>query len=322
MATPPSILAIGKATQDVFVRSAKAFTKYEHKGVRYEQLPVGQKLDLDEVIFATGGNVTNAAVTFARQGLHSKYTWVLGTDVASEAILQELDREGVDTSAVVQKPEYRASYSVILMLDGGERTILNYRGTKVDAEEHELPLDLIKDSEWVYVSSLGDIELLEKIVSIAAEHQVRVMLNPAGSELQQADKLKAILQDIEILAVNKEEAQQIVSGETLEELVRHAYHYCPVVLVSDGPNGAMATDGKTVIWAGMYEDVPVVDRTGGGDAFGSGFLSAYAQGKSLKEAVVFASANSTSVVTKIGAKAGILHQGVTLHDMPLEEKAF
>jgi sugar/nucleoside kinase (ribokinase family) len=72
----------------------------------------------------------------------------------------------------------------------------------------------------------------------------------------------------------------------------------------------------------MYDDVPVVDRTGAGDAFGSGFLSQWAQGKSLKDAVIFASANSTSVVSQVGAKAGILQFGVQLHDMPVQEKAF
>lgn len=318
----PTILSIGKATQDVFLKSSSAFTQHEHKGVMYEQLPVGQKLDLDEVVFATGGNVTNASVTFARQGLHAKYMWCLGTDVASEAILHELDKEGVDTSGVYQNEGYRASYSVILMLDGGERTILNYKGTAIASDTTELNFSLIDTADWVYVSSLGDIELLERIVSRAAAHGVKVMLNPAGSELKEADKLKGILADVEILAVNKEEAQQIVSGETLEELVRHAWHYCPVVIVSDGPNGATATDGQTLVWAGMYEDVPVVDRTGGGDAFGSGFLSAYSQGKSLKDSMIFASANSTSVVTKVGAKEGILHKGVVLHDMPIEEKQF
>jgi len=320
--TLPTIVTIGKATQDVFLKSSETFQQFEHKGVMYEQLPVGQKLDLDEVVFATGGNVTNAAVTFARQGLHSRYAWCIGTDVASEAILQDLDHESVDTSHVVQKDQYRASYSVIVMLEGGERTILNYKGTMPTAKDHHLDLSVIESADWLYVSSLGDIDLLEEIISYAAKHHVKVMLNPAGTELKEEEKLRTILEDVEILAVNKEEAQQIVSGKTLDELVRHAHHYCPVVIVSDGPHGAMVTDGKTIVTAGMYEDVPVIDRTGGGDAFGSGFLSYYAQGKSLKDSIIFASANSTSVVTKIGAKEGILHKGTVLHDMPIEERAF
>lgn len=321
MATP-TIVTIGKATQDVFLKSTNAFTEFEHKGVKYEQLPVGQKLDLDEVIFSTGGNVTNAAVTFARQGLHSKYAWCLGTDASSETILQSLDREGVDTSHVYQGEHFRSSYSVILMLEGGERTILNYKGAMPTARDSELDLSVIDGGEWIYISSLGDMDLLERIISHAAEMNVKVMLNPAGVELKSPDKLKGLLEDVEILAVNKEEAQMIVHGETLEELVRHLTHYVPIAVVSDGPNGVVATDGKTIITAGMYEDVPVIDRTGAGDAFGSGFLSAYAQGKSLKEAIVFASANSTSVVQFIGAKEGILHEGTVLHDMPLTEKDF
>lgn len=317
-----TIVTIGKATQDVFLKSSKAFEPQEHKGVLYEQLPLGQKLDLDDVIFTTGGNVTNAAVTFARQGLHSKYIWELGTDIASHTILQDLDRESVDTSRVLQDESYRASYSTILLSSTGERTILNFHGTKVASDGRTIDLSPLDDAEWVYLSALGDMELLEKIITYSAAHKVKVFLNPAGAELAEIDKLRPLLEDVAILAVNKEEAQLIVEGQTLEELARHANNYVPVVIVSDGPHGAVATDGKTIVTAGMYEDVPVVDRTGGGDAFGSGFLSKWAIGSSLKDAIIFASANSTSVVAQIGAKAGILHSGVILHDMPLTEKPF
>lgn len=318
----PTIVTIGKATQDVFLQSSESFQPHEHKGVMYEQLPLGQKLTLDNVIFATGGNVTNAAVTFARQGIHSKYVWAIGTDVASQAIRHELDSEGVDTSCVIQRDDYRSAYSVILLANNGERTILNYSGNKFSEHDELIDFSVLESADWVYLSSLGNMSLLEQVISKCSEHGVKVMLNPASVELQEIEKLKTLLEDVEVLVVNKEEAQQIVEGQTLEELARHANHLCPVVIVSDGPNGAVLSDGKTIVIAGMYEDVPVVDRTGGGDAFGSGFLSYWSQGRSLKDSAIFASANSTSVVTQIGAKAGILHVGVELHDMPIEEKSF
>ena len=96
----------------------------------------------------------------------------------------------------------------------------------------------------------------------------------------------------------------------------------PVVLLTDGVNGSMVSDGVTIVRAAMYEDVPAIDRTGAGDAFASGFLSQWAHGAQLKDAVVFASANSSSVVNHIGAKTGILHQGARLHAIPLSEKEF
>lgn len=316
----PVIATIGKATQDVFLRSDEFDPKIKGK-VAYTELPLGAKLDVEEAIFATGGNATNAAVTFARQGLHSRFIWVLGTDPASQAIIDELDREGVDTRGVVQDDKYRASYSCILLSPDGERTILNYHGSKPHADGHPLDFDLLEEADWLYLSSLGSMDLLEKVITSAKRHNVKIMLNPAVSELEAAARLKGLLEDVDVLVLNKEEMQLLVSGETLPELVRHGLNLCPVVIVSDGPNGVVASDGKTLVTAGMYEDVPVIDRTGAGDAFGSGFLSHWATGKSLSESIVFASANATSVVSQIGAKSGILYSGADVHGMDIKEDA-
>lgn len=317
----PKILAIGKATQDVFLRSEEFSPQMEGK-VAYTHLPLGVKMEVEDIVFATGGNASNVAVTFARQGLHSSYMWTLGNDPASETILRDLDSEGVNTSHVVRRDHYRAGYSNILIATDGERTILNNRGVSTDASAVDLELDAISDADWVYPTSLamGGIDLLATIVEKAESVGAKVMLNPAGPELAEPAKLKALLANVDVLCVNKEEMQMLVEGETSEELVRNALRYVPVAIVSDGPRGVVASDGKTLVTAGMYEDVPVIDRTGAGDAFASGFLSRWSQGDSLRESIIFASANSTSVVTKYGAKDGILYQGVELHDMPIEEK--
>jgi len=319
----PKILTIGKATQDVFLKSDE-FDPHTEGKVAYTHLPLGLKMEVKDVTFATGGNASNVAVTFARQGLHTEYMWTLGYDPASETILRDLDDENVSTARVARKERYQAGYSTILIATNGERTILNHRGVSADASGRDLDFDAIEDADWVYPSSLatGGIDLLRTIVDHAEKVGTKVMLNPAGPELAKPAKLKALLDSVDILCVNKEEVQQLVEGKDLEELVRHALHYVPVVIVSDGPNGVVASDGKTIVRAGMYEDVKVIDRTGAGDAFASGFLSQWVQGKSLKESIIFASANSTSVVTKIGAKAGILHAGVRLHEMPIHEKPF
>lgn len=315
-----TVLCIGKATQDVFLKDDE-FDPQCQGEVCFTELPLGAKLDVSELHFTTGGNATNVAVTLARQGIHAKYVWALGYDPASEAALRVLDDEGVDTSAVVQHDSMAAGYSTILVAPSGERTILNYRGTSPGVKDVQRLLAEINEiPSWVYPTSVGSVEVLETIISWAEEHSVKVMLNPAGSELGDPAKLRVLLGSVDVLCLNKEEIQQLVEGGTIEELVRHALHYCKTVIVSDGPNGVCASDGKTIVMAGMYEDVPVVERTGAGDAFASGFLSQWLLGKTLRDAVIFASANSTSVVTMIGAKAGILHAGVSPHDMPIVEK--
>jgi sugar/nucleoside kinase (ribokinase family) len=321
--TTPKLLAIGAAVQDVFLSHSDEFTPVvENPHESFMKLELGAKADVNNITFSTGGGATNAAVTFARQGLHSQFMGTIGHDPAGLAILNDLDQEGVDTTHISYSSKYNTGYSVLLLAPSGERTILTYRGasTHYDAANFDL-----RDchADWLYVSSMaGSMDALDKIFTQARHLGIKIMFNPGKGELSQPKKLKALLEDVDVLSVNKEEMQTIVEGEDLEELARHAMHYVPVAIVSDGPNGVVATDGQTVVRAGMYEDVPVIDRTGAGDAFGSGFLSQWAQGKGLKHSILFASANSTSVVTKIGAKVGILTSEAKLHEMPISEKSF
>lgn len=316
------ILSIGSAVQDVFLSHSDELKPVSDKAAheQFMRLELGAKADVNKIDFSTGGGATNASVTFARQGLEAVFMGTIGHDPAGQAVLQELDHEGVDTKHVSYSDTLNTGYSVLLLAPSGERTILTYRGASTHYDIHNFDLSEA-DAEWLYVSSMaGSMEVLDKIFQQAKQSNMKVFFNPGKGELANPEALKGLLEDVEVLAVNRDEAAQIVEGTESEELVRHLLHYVPVAIVSDGPNGVVASDGKTIVKAGMYEDVPVVDRTGAGDAFGSGFLSQWAQGKSLKDSIIFGSANSTSVVSKIGAKAGILHKGTVLHDMPIEEK--
>ena len=318
------ICTLGAASQDVFLSGKGIRAQLDPRTNEYvEEFKLGAKLDVDNVTFSTGGGATNAAVTFARQGIESHFIGRVGHDAAAQGVLGELDKEHVNASKIIYDTTLGTQYSTVLLADNGERTILIYRGSANGHTVANYERIDFSPYEWLYLSTFaGAMDVLEVIITNAKKHGVKIAFNPGKAELDQSDMLRGLLSDVDLLIMNKEEAMQIVNGETSEELARHATHYSPVVVISDGPNGVVATDGKTIVEAGMYEDVPVLDRTGAGDAFGSGFLSQLAQGSSLRDAVVFASANSTSVVTKIGAKEGILHEGTQLHDMPIKEKEF
>ena len=318
------ICSIGAASQDVFM-SGKDIKSHldpiEHVDV--ESFKLGAKLEAEKIDFATGGGATNAAVTFARQGLDSSFIGKLGRDIPAHGVIVELDNENVNTQNIIYDKTKGTQYSTILLTDSGERTILIYRGVANSHKSSDYEQIDFSQYDWLYISSFGGaMSALDLIFQKASKLGVKIAFNPGAAELAQMNQLKALLEDVDILLVNKDEAQSIVEGTSLEELTRHLLHYVPLAIVSDGPNGVTASDGKTIVRAGMYEDVNVVDRTGAGDAFGSGFLSQWVAGRSLKDSIVFASANSTSVVTKIGAKAGILYKGAKLHSMPLNEKSF
>jgi len=317
------ICALGAASQDVFLSGHQIVSSKDESGKLIEAFPLGAKIDIENIVFSTGGGATNAAVTFARQNIESSFIGRIGNDMAGTAIINELDKDHIDTSKVIYDPNLGTQYSTVLLSESGERSILIYRGAAHGHKASDYEEIDFSNFDWLYVSSFaGSMDALDVIFSHAKRQGIKIAFNPGDGELIKINLLKPLLEDVEILIVNKQEAAQIVEGQTMDELIRHAVNFVPVVVISDGPNGVTATDGKTIVEAGMYDDVPVIDRTGAGDAFGSGFLSQWSQGKSLKDSIIFASANSTSVVNKIGAKSGILEFGVKLHDMPINEKQF
>ena len=111
----------------------------------------------------------------------------------------------------------------------------------------------------------------------------------------------------------------MVSGVLLEELLYRLNNYVETVIITDGAMGGIAGNRKEKYRFGIYEDVKVKDATGAGDAFGSGFLAHFANGHTFRESLVFASANSTSVVKKIGANCGSMTSTEKLHMMPIQK---
>lgn len=249
---------------------------------------------------------------------HSYYMGRIGHDIAGKAVMDDLHSNDVDTSLVHYSKDFGTGFSVLLLAPNGERTILTYRGASTHYTLHKSDFSGIS-ADWLYLSSMeGNFEVLNMVWQYAKQHNIRIAFNPGKRELQQVDKLRDLLQQCTILSLNKEELHMIFHGDTLEDLVRDAVKTVPYVVGTDGPRGCVASDGKRLYRAGMYEDVPVIDRTGAGDAFSSGFTAMVARGEPMERALTFASANSTSVVGKIGAKAGILHAHARIHDMPIK----
>lgn len=315
----PRIISIGAAVQDVFLQG-KLFTAHREKSGMMQEFNLGSKNEIEGVVHTTGGGATNAAVTFARQGFHSAYMGRVGKDIAGRAVLEDLKNEHVNT-ALVGHADVGTGYSTLLLAPNGERTILTYRGASSHYGLHKADFQQV-EPDWFYISSLsGDFGSLQVIMKYARKNRIKVAINPGKGELANSKQFKEFLPDISILSVNKEEAAKLFQGDTAEELIRRAAKHVPYVIITDGPKGSVATDGTNVYKAGMYKDVKVFDRTGAGDAFSSGFVAMLAAGQGIERAIAFASANSTSVVSKIGAKAGILTDKAHIHSMPLVIRA-
>lgn len=317
------IITIGSATRDVFFQT-KNFETRQHQDspTNLEQcLALGSKIEVEKMVLSTGGGGTNAAVTFARQGLKTACLGVVGEDVVGQEILAELIKEGVDTSYFQRHTDDHTAYSVILVNSSGERTILSYKGEGQHLLAEKVSWDQLQ-APWFYLDSLGGhFDFLEKVFKHAQEQGIKIAFNPGGKELAHGwDQLSPFLPRVEVLIVNREEGARLLGlkYENFDEILEQLGSLgCRLVIISDGPRGVRVREGRKREYRAGVPASPVVERTGAGDAFGSGFVAAYwralAEKISPEQAIVraiqLATANASAVVTRFGAKEGILRKG-------------
>lgn len=316
------IVSLGSALQDIYMIDHDDLVPTEiGDAAIFGKVLLGSKVDIDRISYEVGGGGVNSAITFARHGHEAIFMGNIAHDPAGAAVIKVLAQESIDDSYVNFLGRKTTGTSVVLLDDNsGERTILTYRGASEQfGNFNEADLNLIQP-DWLYATTLrGDMDTLLRFFKKAEELGVKVMFNPGVKELEQIDYLTNMLKYVDILNVNKEEAAKIVPGITMTELLYHLNNYVGTVIITDGAMGGIAGNGHEIYRFGIYEDKKVKDATGAGDAFGSGFLAALAAGKPFKSALVFASANSTSVVSRLGANKGILTGAEKLHPMPIQK---
>ncbi len=316
------IVSLGSALQDIYLIDHDDLVPTNiGQSAIFGKVLVGSKVDIDRMYYGVGGGGINSAIEFSRHGHEAIFIGNIAHDPAGEAILRILDKEGVDSSYVSFSSRKSTGSSVIL-LDSkmGERTILTCRGASESFSNFSANASALIMPAWLYVTTLrGDMDTLLRFFEKAKSIGTKIMFNPGVKELEQNKKLIGLLSEVDILLVNKSEAMQIVPGNMLDELLYHLNGYVETVIITDGAMGGIAGNREEAYRFSIYEDAKVKDATGAGDAFGSGFLAHFASKHSFRQSLIFASANSTSVVGQIGSNSGALYGNEELHPMAIQK---
>ncbi len=298
------VVTVGSAVLDIFMKSDK------FRVVKSGDIPggiamcevYGGKMEVEEVAILSGGGATNTAVSFARKDLKTAVVAEMGNDPQSLLIHRDLEEAQVDTRFLVQEASETTAVSVVLIADDGGRSIMVHRGAAAMLTKSDLPLDEI-ETRWLHISSLGgNIELLKTLLHWAKGKQIRVSLNPGMREIQHKEKLLSLLNFVEILFLNKNEAEALWG-------IGDKNHSAHVSVITDGERGGrVSVQGKESIFDGIKVK-NVVDTTGAGDAFASGMVAGVLYGKTYEQAVKWGIKNATNVLKYIGAKKGLLTLG-------------
>lgn len=299
------LITIGDPTIDtlVSIHDAEVRCELKKKDSCVMCIEYGDKIPVQRIDQKTAGNAMNVAVGAARLGLKTALHGIVGADLRGEIIARALKADSVSTGQLVIDKKSNTNASTVINFQG-ERTILVYHAPR------RYTLGKLPRARWVYYTSVGEHHerLNREVIGYVKKNNAKLAYNPGTYQMRAgAAEVKRVAAQCGVMFVNKQEAERIFGdGGTVVELLHkmHASGVC-VAVITDGVNGSYASDGETAWYMPMYP-YPAIERTGAGDSYATGFVAARAYDHDVPTAMQWGSANSASVVLKIGPQDGLL----------------
>ncbi|MAF79669.1 hypothetical protein CL629_01165 [bacterium] len=311
------VVTIGTATRDVYItnESFKVLKDPKHlekmgfdTGVA-ECFALGTKMDIERPAFTIGGGAINTAVSFSRLGLNAASSFKVGDDEFGDVLVRKVKDEKI-SPIVSRDKSVGTAYSTILLNPNGERTVLAYRGASNTIRKRDIVLKKLR-ARWAYiVSGHLPIALLKSIVEHLKKRGICIAFAPSQYHVDMGHKkLRVVLRHVDVVLMNREEAARFTKEDyKREKLIFRKLDEAVdgIAVMTEGSGGSLVSDGQFMYRAGVFKEKELIDRTGAGDAFGSGFVAGIMRGHDIPHALRLASANATSVVEKVGASTGSL----------------
>ena len=297
-----SILVIGSSNTDMVIKTKK--------------LPApGETIFGGTYLMNAGGKGANQAVAAARLGGKVTFITKRGNDLFGNQVVGLLMREGIDTQYVVKDTEHPSGVALIIVDSYGENIIVVAPGSNDNLLPEDLPEHLFGPGKFDIILLQLEIPVstVEYSAVTASENGTKVILNPAPTKKLSENLLKHTW----LITPNEPEAE-ILTGIRVHDI--SSAENAASSLQKKGVKNVIITMGaagayiKSENYTGMVLGVEAkaVDTTAAADVFNGSLAVAVAEGKDLKEAVVFANKAASISVTRMGAQASAPYRNEVL----------
>ncbi|EFL77619.1 ribokinase [Actinobacillus pleuropneumoniae] len=272
----------------------------------------GETLKGGHYHIAYGGKGANQAVAAARVRNTSlvevDFIACIGADDIGRAMKQAFVQDGINPEHIVEVADQMTGIAMIQVADSGENSIVISAGANANLDESVVAQHqaTIESADCLLVQLETPLQAVEKALKIAKAHHTQVILNPAPAQPLSDE----ILSNIDMITPNETETAlltgvQVVDEQTAQQAA-NVFHQKGIqtVLITLGAKGAfLSENGNGEIIAGFK--ITPVDTTAAGDTFNGALAVALLEGKSMRDAVMFAHKASSISVTRMGAQSSI-----------------
>lgn len=281
------------------IDAARAEYLYEH--LRYVKI-------------ASGGSASNTMAGLASFGSRVAVIGKVKDDELGAIFKRDIGMCGVDFCGISAKdgnPTGRCFVAV--SKEDADRTMSTYLGAAVDMEMHDIDVEAIINSTILYIEGYlfdreGSRIALEKSMEIAKsnDHIVSMSLSDSRCVAQHRDVIFNLLPDVNILFANEKEINCLFQSENLQHSLKQIQKFCDITTVTVGERGSYVVSKDGII-AVEPEICPkkIVDTTGAGDLYASGFLYGIISGMDLAKCAKLGNMTASEVISHMGARPEI-----------------
>jgi ribokinase len=291
----PKIVVVGSSNMDLVVKSPRIPAK-------------GETILGDDFIMTPGGKGANQAVAAAKLGAEVYFVAKLGDDIFGRQSLSNFQKVGIHTEYVEQTNEAPSGVALITVDDAGDNVIVVAPGAnqKLSPDDVKKAQSTIASSGAVAAQLEVPLETVEFAARLANDSGVPFILDPAPAQKLSDEFLRMV----DVLTPNETEAGILTGIKVTDEesalaaakdLLRRGVK---AVILTMGAQGYLLMTKDAAEFVSSVK-VDAIDATAAGDAFTGSLGVGLAQGKTLKDAALFANHVAALSVTKMGAQSSM-----------------
>ena len=306
------ILGIGNAIVDVIRKvddnfiSQNGLTKSTMKLIfdenEFKKLLTNLKIEKT----VSGGSVANSIVGISQLGNKVGFIGKVSDDDLGSKYEEGLKKEKVEYFYSKKKEELPTGTCLILVTPDSERTMCTFLGTAGKINESDVSSDAIKKSEIIFLEGyLWDEGEPKKAFDKAINNANKVAMSLSDQfcvDRHKSHFLDLVKNKLDITFANEQEFTSLIDAKNFDEVINFSKKLDKIIVITRGENGAIAIKGNEVVECGIKKGLKIVDLTGAGDLFASGFLHGHVNNMSLKDSLDKGTEMSSKVIQQIGAR--------------------
>ena len=306
------ILGIGNAIVDVICKVNENFifennlTKGTMKLIfdENEFKKLISNLKIEKTI--SGGSVANSIVGLSQLGNKVGFIGKISDDDFGFKYEEGLKKEKVEYFYSKKKEVLPTGTCLILVSPDSERTMCTFLGTAGQINENDIKTEVIKKSEIIFLEGyLWDEGEPKKAFDKAIRNANKVAMSLSDQFCVNRHKphfLNLVENNLDIIFANENEIMSLIEAKNFNDVILFGKKINKHLIITRGEKGAISIKGKNIEEVGVKKNLKILDLTGAGDLFASGYLHGLINNLSQKECLEKGTEMSSKIIQQIGAR--------------------